>query len=70
MAEGKSMSLFPSKATEETAVRKELRQQGMDVYSFTVFSFNWLCRWRADFPSARSLSQALHPRFSQFAGRP
>lgn len=53
-AEGKIRSstlLFPSKATAETAVRKELRQQEMDVCSFRVLSFKWLCHWRADFPA-------------------
>lgn len=65
MAEGKSMTsslLFPSKATEEAAVRKELKQQGMDVCSFTELSFKWLCCWGADFPSTRSLSQSLASR--------
>lgn len=35
-----------------------------------LYSFKWPCHWRADFPSASSPSQALHPGFSQFAGRP
>lgn len=42
----------------------------MDVCSFMMLSFKWLCHWRSDFLSERSLSQALHPRFSQFAGSP